>query len=779
MQIQFGRVKRHWPSYLVRLCVVSLWCGVTLALADSQISSPAQDTASSVVQHYALLDLNSPLPDPPLPLPIGESEHPMAGVFLNELMRREALLAERLMAVLAQTTDGSHQALRKLLGQMQALRSHAMAKVGAGLDDGQKRLQEALLQLELLDEERQADPYARLADHLERDPALLSVVSEVLDLGFSGDASCPYPLASDARWLSEKRLPLVMADVLGRLQKGADLSLQCLDVKNGEVWRWLQRGEQPPTRALREGYVAMVEPLSKRKPDSGWDRKIMNNLPEAGRLCSSPVPGWASEMCQDWIRWPQSVDMLALLPPGANEPAFDYLTYWPTAHSVARSPDRVNEQRKLLDGLVKGTGAGLQPWRDLVAQATQASWELSGLTIWAHPTRRDALVELHFYDARGNHEGFPRGKQDSKQIWRITPILATRLELPQRLYASGIKLSRVTDLHGDGLLQLWFAEHNSGCQQDESDAVDRDLHCRLVRADMLQLEGDSTLSHFRRGAPAPTGNGRGEPNAGLKHWMDASPQRTEIGTNLRLWGTLLAEPTGLNFGNGGVPHGRGDILSFASKPYPQNPDLTLVTLYHNWPQPDATAITRGQQRDVNNPDDVGFLVLLVDTARKKILRRYAGREIVDAGVRIWDDSLSLDTARYVLAPGVRAFGVRKGIGHSPCAADGFSNDFLNLFVEDGADAFRPVLEDLAMHRGHLLQGSLCGANNEPVIWEYVRLVLSVEPTRHEGWADLRVTANRSRDSGGSPDLLPVQRKGVVGMLRRQGGRYVCEGGCDP
>lgn len=495
----------------------------------------------------------------------------------------------------------------------------------------------------------------------------------------------------------------------------------------------------------------------------------------------SPIPAAAlGQVAQEADTSPQPVDIADLLPAGASRPAVDLRPYQPGLPS--RHPFDVQQQRALLDGLVRAQGAGVQPWRDLVAQATREGWHLSWLTIWAHPQRGDAFVEVFFYNAQHNY--LPGGHRDSMQLWHVAPGRVQRLALPDHL-SEDARLRRVTDVRGDGHLQLWFSKRGDGCEDDDSDVSERDLRCHVRRADVAQLEAGTlvpltpltTLQPRRRPLARPSADaGRRTPDAGLRRWMDAPHAVQASGLfgaeNLRLWGTLLAESTGLDFGNGSEPRDRGDILSFTSKAYPPHSELTLVTLFHRLPGiPDTS-----QDFDA---DEAGFLVLLVDTAQRKIVRRYAGRQVVDAAVRIWERSLVLDTARYDLAPGVRAFGVRKNIGYSPCAAEGYSDEFLSLFVEEGRDTFRLVLDDLAMSAGRVVQeGNSCGATGEPPVWAHARLMLGIQPMHHEGWADLKVTASLTEIDGDATSS-PGSRHWNVEVLQRQDGRYVCPGFCDP
>ena len=111
------------------------------------------------------------------------------------------------------------------------------------------------------------------------------------------------------------------------------------------------------------------------------------------------------------------------------------------------------------------------------------------------------------------------------------------------------------------------------------------------------------------------------------------------------------------------------------------------------------------------------------------------------------DSLWLDTARYRLAPGMRAFGVlvHSAVSGPSCPDAGFEDE-LTLLAPDG-DKLRPVF-DSYLHLWHSLQEGQC----PPARSESAELTLDIGPGTSHGYADLVVTAKVEADrshAGGS------------------------------
>ena len=195
-----------------------------------------------------------------------------------------------------------------------------------------------------------------------------------------------------------------------------------------------------------------------------------------------------------------------------------------------------------------------------------------------------------------------------------------------------------------------------------------------------------------------------------------------------------------------------DVLSFACKTHPVRPGHVIVA----WiTEVDAEA------------EKANLTVAVVDTVRKRVASLDRSNFDVDAAVRIWPSSLSIDTARYVLADGVRAFGVRMQIAHSPRCADAGEDDYMRMFVEDGGK-LHMVLKDLPMSRWAKIDGeSTC--SGERFTAERIKVTLSMLPTASEGWKDIAIIERRVEEASDAEPSSPTTTR--AGVLRARGRQY--------
>ena len=127
-------------------------------------------------------------------------------------------------------------------------------------------------------------------------------------------------------------------------------------------------------------------------------------------------------------------------------------------------------------------------------------------------------------------------------------------------------------------------------------------------------------------------------------------------------------------------------------------------------------------------------------------------------------SLRIDTARYDLAPGVRAFGVDVASQASgPKCAEGGAGPLRTLFVRDGA-SLRPVLASLVLSSWRLVSGPACpGAERKDgAVVEDTATTISVAPHATHGFADLVLAS--------TVDGRPAPRRRLV--LHDDGARYI-------
>ena len=162
-----------------------------------------------------------------------------------------------------------------------------------------------------------------------------------------------------------------------------------------------------------------------------------------------------------------------------------------------------------------------------------------------------------------------------------------------------------------------------------------------------------------------------------------------------------------------------------------------------------------------------LVVAVVDARTARVVRRYQQEVTEDSAVMVGADSLSLDTAPYQLAPGVRAFGLRfNSDARGASCADGIWRDELTLFVPDGAE-LRPVLRGLAMSRSWARKGCF-GNGGGTLEYDEATLSIALAPARSKGYADLEVSARIRRNGAGAAKVERV-------MLRYDGEQYRISG----
>lgn len=141
--------------------------------------------------------------------------------------------------------------------------------------------------------------------------------------------------------------------------------------------------------------------------------------------------------------------------------------------------------------------------------------------------------------------------------------------------------------------------------------------------------------------------------------------------------------------------------------------------------------------DEDAQGDYGLDVLVADADSGKVIAHsYQDAAIVSDAVQF--TNLRLDTARYQLAPGLRAFGVR--ISHEGSSrVNPFSSETLSLYLYDGAK-LRQVMSNLLVDlSGGEWEDNCAGEFNQ------TKRTLVVGKPGKEGFASLRVT-EESTDS---------------------------------
>jgi hypothetical protein len=142
-------------------------------------------------------------------------------------------------------------------------------------------------------------------------------------------------------------------------------------------------------------------------------------------------------------------------------------------------------------------------------------------------------------------------------------------------------------------------------------------------------------------------------------------------------------------------------------------------------------------------------LLIIDNGSGRVLADYRGEIDEDAAMEVQPGSLWIDTAPYLLAPGVRAFGLDVTSGYMPNCGDGGEGAERSLYVREGEN-IRPVIQHLGVSRWQFIKrgNDRCNSmapEDAPVVIEHTLYTLSVLAGTTHGFHDLRVTSSSYLD----------------------------------
>ncbi|WP_232252140.1 hypothetical protein [Pseudomonas frederiksbergensis] len=137
--------------------------------------------------------------------------------------------------------------------------------------------------------------------------------------------------------------------------------------------------------------------------------------------------------------------------------------------------------------------------------------------------------------------------------------------------------------------------------------------------------------------------------------------------------------------------------------------------------------------DVNDGGMFDLELSIVNSTNDQTLATYCKNEAYNSDA-VGFEGLIIDTARYKLAPHVRAFGLRSDFGHRSSAMP-YSKTDLALYLREG-NTLRPVLEGLvvAKNTGEWM-GDCSGQGQD------IRRTVDIGKSTHNGFADLIVTSS--------------------------------------
>lgn len=189
----------------------------------------------------------------------------------------------------------------------------------------------------------------------------------------------------------------------------------------------------------------------------------------------------------------------------------------------------------------------------------------------------------------------------------------------------------------------------------------------------------------------------------------------------------------------------GVVVSAACKVWPKDTSKAIVAVAY------AT----------KDEDKKGFVVAVTDVATGKVVNLH--RELVqeDAAMEFRESSLRIDTARYDLASGVRAFAVdMESGGPGSSCPDGGQGPMRSLYVQQG-EKLQKVLDGLDMAPWQFVSGgpAMClgaGADKVVTVVEEFPASIGMATTSTNGFADLNITLQSKLDNGAKSKRKPFQ-----------------------
>jgi hypothetical protein len=190
-------------------------------------------------------------------------------------------------------------------------------------------------------------------------------------------------------------------------------------------------------------------------------------------------------------------------------------------------------------------------------------------------------------------------------------------------------------------------------------------------------------------------------------------------------------------------------------PSVENGGLLVAGICKPWPI-NRSRVIAAFAYDAGTDYEKQLLLAVIERPSNRVIASYKGVIPEDAVTKVSSYSLRLDTARYTLSKNTRAFGLRLNTFRDRCTYEGGFDDELTLFVVDG-QTIRPVLTEIMSHWSYD-SGNRCGEEDVPRT--DTNILISVEPTISNGFADLRLTALRSD-----------KKKPVSAIVKYNGNRY--------
>ena len=530
----------------------------------------------------------------------------------------------------------------------------------------------------------------------------------------------------------------------------------------GPDWNELKTATSGELLQHRNQYLSLLG-----KASGNMHEKLLSEFTDTGNACfgSEAIPEWQRALCKTWIAEPQTVTITL---PHHRLSLNDDNQF----HAVPLPLDQNTQGKVQADAewLIRLTqdmdAAAKQTMQAFIDILKLRKGSINTATWWSHPRHDKALLELRLYiNDSPTQPTWPYS--GSHMLFVFSGKSLSAVGVPYRFTGNNDEnlVAYVSDLDGDGNLEVWWSESPHQCRGDSSD-LERSIDCGVKKAEMGEIRGDA-LTYFvaslTKEKPSHAPVTPPAIAALIAKYTTANVFGVEKNLcNIVLIGSILEGKLDINFS----PQMQdGNVITAVCKPHPVNARHIIVSAFYELNDSPNNADGDGKK---------GFLLAVVDVEQRKLISQYRTTISEDATTRISGSGLQIDTARYYLAPGTRALGVRMHIGYSPRCAEGGESNYLWLFVEDGT-RLRPVIESLPMSLWKIVSGqNNCGMGEAEYTIDNVELTLSIAPTVTNGWHDLEVVAQHfSEVPGGVPETnaKPRANKQVIGILKAKTGKY--------
>ncbi|MBW8371680.1 MAG: hypothetical protein K0M66_12025 [Thiobacillus sp.] len=535
-------------------------------------------------------------------------------------------------------------------------------------------------------------------------------------------------------------------------------------------WAWLAQDASGEAQYLRK---QALELMNKSQSGAARDEMLSASTDNGARCFDRKAlarAAWMQKLCKTWISEPQAVSLPTLKYTRLS--LQDKVKFKPARSSsiglgAATTADATSSW---LMGLVGAMGSAAQAkMQSLVGELKRNDLWIVEATLWEHPEHSSVLMELTLTN--------PLPVRDARSLItdnRIMLVMNTDsfqlIDIPWRFHSNNDRdpIVNVSDLDQDGNLEVWLAESFRDCQGNDAD-FEREWDCSARHAVMGEIN-NGALSYFVQTPRAAKQTGARK-SGSLQAFIAAEPVSLSINDqrscNAIRVGAAFAGRTTIDFR---PRQYEGNLIDLVCKPHPLDASLMIAAFFHE--------LKDGQGNIIENDKDgvpaKGFVVAVIDSKSDKVVRQYRSTITEDATTRIDGFNLRLDTARYNLAVGVRALGVRMNISHSPHCAEGGDGDYLWLFVEEGR-RLRPVLKNFPMSYWAITHGApACGPDPIGYTIDNVTLTLAVSDTKTNGWHDLEVTAHHVIETW-SGDVESASKREIkthpLGNVRSNGKVY--------